>query len=187
MGGWSINGNWSAADYNLTKDVIFSKVKFISGALFSWRVSEDYKNSSSHVLLVNIFTFQILLHVYILLMWFDFCLIATLFQHDELIWGHISQQKEESFLPETKQVQCEICNPYYEYKYICIISQNMQNLCFLQRSLYSYFILTVHDVCSWFSVTSNVTSFLNWTAIFIWEFICLFLLLKHIITSNLLY
>ncbi|XP_045111624.1 endothelin-converting enzyme homolog isoform X2 [Portunus trituberculatus] len=53
MGGWSITGNWSTIDYNLTKDVILSKVEFISGALFSWRVSEDYKNSSSHVLLFD--------------------------------------------------------------------------------------------------------------------------------------
>lgn len=53
MGGWSITKNWSTAHYNLTKDVINSKVTYFSDALFSWRVSEDYKNSSSHVLLVN--------------------------------------------------------------------------------------------------------------------------------------
>ncbi|XP_050713079.1 endothelin-converting enzyme homolog isoform X3 [Eriocheir sinensis] len=53
MGGWSITKNWSTANYNLTKDVIASKVTYFSDALFSWRVSEDYKNSSSHVLLFD--------------------------------------------------------------------------------------------------------------------------------------
>ncbi|KAG0710934.1 Endothelin-converting enzyme [Chionoecetes opilio] len=53
MGGWSVSGNWSAVNYNLTRDVINSKIKFLSGALFSWRVSVDYKNSSSNVLLFD--------------------------------------------------------------------------------------------------------------------------------------
>nr|XP_053649769.1 endothelin-converting enzyme homolog [Cherax quadricarinatus] len=50
MGGWSITGNWSISEFNLEEDVIKSKVKFMSGALFSWGVAEDDKNSSSHIL-----------------------------------------------------------------------------------------------------------------------------------------
>ncbi|KAG7172750.1 Endothelin-converting enzyme-like [Homarus americanus] len=50
MGGWSITGNWSDENYSLEDDVIRSKIDFNSGALFSWGVAEDDKNSSSHIL-----------------------------------------------------------------------------------------------------------------------------------------
>ena len=86
MGGWSITGNWSAAKYNLTKDVISSKVNFISGALFSWRVSEDSKNSSSHVLLVNIFTHVI-----------RFCDLQPYSSSLMYEWALISLQKQKWF------------------------------------------------------------------------------------------
>ncbi|XP_071527173.1 endothelin-converting enzyme homolog isoform X2 [Panulirus ornatus] len=50
MGGWTVTGNWSASNYEVQDDVIMSKVEFSSGALFSWGVAEDDKNSSSHIL-----------------------------------------------------------------------------------------------------------------------------------------
>ncbi|XP_037790089.1 endothelin-converting enzyme homolog [Penaeus monodon] len=50
FGGWSIYGNWSAENYDFFEDLVVSKIEYGSGALFSWGVAENDKNSSSHIL-----------------------------------------------------------------------------------------------------------------------------------------
>ncbi|XP_042880127.1 endothelin-converting enzyme homolog isoform X2 [Penaeus japonicus] len=50
FGGWSIYGNWSAENYDFFEDLVVSKIEYGSGALFSWGVAENDKNSSLHIL-----------------------------------------------------------------------------------------------------------------------------------------
>lgn len=98
MGGWSINDNWTPGKYNVTNDVIASKVKFFSGALFSWRVSEDYKNSSSHVLLVNIYEHvKAFIHTSFIVDYYITSLIRLCGGYSVILMYQMQISKSESF------------------------------------------------------------------------------------------
>lgn len=55
VGGWSINKKFNVDNWSLQNSMHILQNVYNMGGLFSWAVNEDDRNSSRHIIQVNIF------------------------------------------------------------------------------------------------------------------------------------
>jgi membrane metallo-endopeptidase-like protein 1 len=63
IGGWNISGNFSESTWSLQRTLHTLHNRYNMGGLFVWAVNEDDKNSSRHVIQVNIPWFHIIINL----------------------------------------------------------------------------------------------------------------------------